>query len=222
MVPRASIERFRKWLLDWGARHRRDFFWRSKPLSAYEVLVVEILLARTRAEAVEPVAKQLFERYPTVVDLAAAEPDDIARILYPLGLHRKRSRALVATARAVRDDHAGEVPMEIRALLRLPYVGRYAASALICFKCGKRRAVVDANVARVLRRFFGLHAPTRKLEHEERYWRLAERLVPRGAPREYNWTLLDLGALVCTPTRPRCLECPLAAWCVEAPKRTAD
>jgi len=222
VIDRPTIERFRRQVLDWGARHRRAFFWRSCPLGAYELLVIEILLARTRAESVEPVATRLLERYPTVEDLAAADPAEVAGILYPLGLYRKRSRALVYAARAIRDEHDGMVPTEVRALLRLPYVGRYAAHALICFKYGKRCAVVDANVARVLRRFFALDAPTRKLEHEELYWMLAQRLVPRGAPREYNWSLLDLGALVCKPIRPRCSECPLATWCNEARLLTSD
>lgn len=197
----------------WGEANRRDFYWRSRPLLPFEMLVVEVLLARTRAESVPPVARSLLERYPTPGELARASLQDVESILRPLGLYRKRARSLIELARVLEERYSGSVPERLEELLDLPYVGRYAASAFLCFHHGKRLPVVDANIVRVFRRCFGLTAPTGKTEAAEDYWALARSLVPTKAPALFNWTLLDLGAVVCTPRKPKCEECPLRRGC---------
>jgi A/G-specific adenine glycosylase len=215
-LSRSRVRWFRAQLLGWGSTNRRTFFWRYEQLSLYEVLVVEVLLARTRAVAVEPVARSFLKSYPSADSLAQARLADAESLLRPLGLFRKRAAALIATANAVIDRFGGAIPKELGKLLELPYVGRYAANAILCFGLERNAAVVDANVIRVLSRFFDLPRPAGKAELAEDYWLLAERLLSSEQPREFNWSLLDLGALVCTARGPKCGDCPLSLHCASA------
>lgn len=202
-------------VLGWGRDNMRSFFWREQGLSAYECLVVEVLLARTRAETVEDVALRFLETYPNPDSLATADYTELEELLHPLGLFRKRARAFERMGGMLKEEYEGHVPQDLEDLRRLPYVGRYAANAILCFCFGERRAIVDANVARIFQRYFGLEAPTSKLENEEGYWQLAESLLPDRDVRLYNWSLLDLGAQICAPQNPMHEECPLSTTCTE-------
>jgi A/G-specific adenine glycosylase len=193
--------------------HGRRFRWRESGLSTFELLLTEVLLARTRADAVIPVVHALLARYPDAVSLARADQAALEEILKPLGLFRKRARALIPLAQQLVERHGGTVPLQLEALLALPYVGRYAANAYLCFGLGRRRPVVDANVARLLERYWGLAPWKGKLEHAEGHWTFAEALLPQESVQLYNWTLLDLGATVCKPRTPDCERCPLRAGC---------
>lgn len=204
---------FRRRLLRWAANDGRSFFWRRKGMPVFQLLVTEVLLTRTRAEAVVPVAKRLFARYPDAISLSRADTSDVESILYSLGLFRKRARALIACARALVEHHGCRVPRKLDALLSLPYVGRYAACAVMCFAFGARRAVVDANVARVYGRVFGLPAPPVDLATAEDLWCFGQSLVPSRRYREFNWAVLDLGGTTCTARSPACARCPLVDVC---------
>jgi A/G-specific adenine glycosylase len=213
-APRAKqLREFRAAVLRWGRRHGRSFHWRSSKLDDYEMLVTEILLARTRAENVEPVVRLLVQTYPDATALATADVRHVESVLFPLGLSRKRATALVAMATALVQRHGGTVPHDLDQLLALPYVGRYAANAFLCFGGGRRVSIVDANVARLLSRYWGLPEFKGKLELAHEYWDVARELMPAREGRLFNWTLLDLGALICTPRNPRCEICPLSRGC---------
>lgn len=220
-VDEATLTSFRTAVLDWGDTNRRSFFWREEELSLFEALIVEILLTRTRADSAEPVAKELVVRVDEPGDLAAIEEEELQVLLEPLGLHRKRAAALKKMGEDVCARFSGKVPDDYDALTTLPYVGRYAGNAALCFSRGLARPIVDANVARVLERVFGLPSPGGKLESEEKYWSLAGCLVPEDRPREYNWSLIDLGALICRPRSPACEECPLRDRCSYGRERLA-
>lgn len=212
-IDGTAVRKFRAAILDWGDRNRRSFFWRDEPLSLFEALVVEILLARTRAEAAEPVAQSLMERAPTPQELVSMGETKLRNLLEPLGLHRKRAAALVKFGEELSGRGSESIPSDPEVLISLPYVGRYAANAAVCFSRGVPRPIVDANVARVLERGFGLPSPDGKLESEREYWELARRLVPEERPRDYNWSLIDLGAVLCRPRTPICESCPLRQLC---------
>lgn len=211
----ASIAAFNAPVTAWGKTHGRQFPWRARGLSTFELLVTEVLLARTRADAVVSVAHALFGRWPDAISLAHARQDELEQVLAPLGLFRKRARALLPLAQQLVERHAGHPPASLEALLTLPYVGRYAANAFLCFGLGQRRPVVDANVARVFQRYFGVAPWPGKLEHAEDYWTLAARLLPLDDVQRYNWSLLDLGAIICKPRTPDCPQCPLRETCRE-------
>jgi A/G-specific adenine glycosylase len=211
---REAMADFRRRVFNWGRTNRRDFFWRNDELSPFAMLVTEVLLTRTRADAVVQVLGRLLSSFPSAAAMADASENELEHIVYPLGLFRKRSRGLIALARQLEAVHQGNVPMELQQLLILPQVGRYAANAVLCFAFGERRAVVDANVARLFARAFGLEPPRGKLDSADEYWKVADGLLPRRNAKLFNWSLLDLGARVCTPGIPRCARCPIRILCV--------
>jgi A/G-specific adenine glycosylase len=173
------------------------------------VLVSEILLQRSRSGTVAGVLKELFSRWPDADSLAQARVEDIEEMIRPLGLVRratflKRLAALVA--------ERGEVPASLQEMVLLPGVGRYAAAATLSSAFDQRQPTVDGTSARVYRRYFGLEAIARSSVDSE-LWKFVERVMPRGAFKEWNWAVLDLAAQICLPRRPRCPECPLVAKC---------
>lgn len=208
-----KMRSLRRNALSWEREHGRQFFWRRYDPEPFSILVVEVLLARTRSEAVEPVAKSLLGVYPRPLDMAGADVREVERILFPLGLYRKRARSLLKLASVLVEEYDGEVPRNYESLVTLPYVGRYAANAVMSVAFGARRPVVDSNVARLFGRYFGIAPATGKLESAEEYWEMAREALPASHVRLYNWALLDLGALVCTPRSPRCVDCPLKRHC---------
>jgi A/G-specific adenine glycosylase len=177
------------------------------------VAVAEILLRRTRAEAVAPVYTMFIRKFPDPLALAHARAADIFELLRPLGL-RWRAANLVAIARRLRKT--GGNPFGDPVLLRgLPGVGDYVASAVAVFALGRAAPVVDANTARVAGRFFGI--TTRSELRRSRAVREAlGNLVGSRRAREVNLALIDLGALLCRPALPRCPECPLEPDCMKA------
>lgn len=194
----------------------RTFFWREHDLSPFQVLVVEILLAKTQAVVAAPVATELLARYPDACSLGRARARDLQRLLYPLGLQRKRAHHLRQCARALVDRHGGTVPSSVVELMKLPFVGRYAANAIACVAFGAPVAVVDANVARIYQRVFSLPQPPTRLANAHDLWNFANLAVPPARAKEFNWALLDLGGTVCTAKAPACERCPLARLCDRA------
>ena len=128
-----------------------------------------------------------------------------------LGLQRQRRAALEQIAEKISITHNGEVPVDYDSLISLPHVGRYIANAVLCFSQNHRRPIVDINVARVLTRFHGLEMP--KDAREEWIWEIAEKMLPEKNYKEYNYALLDLGAVLCKSGKPKCSLCCLGDKC---------
>lgn len=202
-----------KLLLEWFDRNHRSFPWRHPETSPFGVLLAEMLLRRTRADVVGRVWPQLVSQYPSPQSLATANPQDIKQLLHPLGFAEMRSQALVTMAREIGAQYGGAVPRTADRLAALPHVGPYAANALASFAYGARAPVVDANVVRIYTRFFALEGLPANAYRSRAFWRLAARALPIQRVRDFNYALLDLGALVCRPTRPRCSDCPLVRSC---------
>lgn len=215
---RAVIRGVRSSLLVWFEMHGRHFFWRSGTTTPFALLVTEILLTKTRAELAAPVAKQVLARYPTPRKLARANANTLARLLYPLGLHNKRAHGLIRCAKTLAEAFSGEVPSSVKDLMRLPHIGRYAASAIACVAYNEPVGVLDANVARIYSRMFDL-APSLQLRSAHRMWKLADRIVSPEYSKQFNWALLDIGHSICTPRNPDCTHCPLSMFCALASAR---
>lgn len=183
-------EQFRADLLEWSQGRLREFPWRETT-DPYEVLVAEILLQRTPAERVEPIYEEVVATYPNLATMAEADVGRLAEMLQTLGFQNQRARALID----IGSQLAGNgVPENETALLELPYVGKYAANATLCFAFGQPRAIVDANVVRVYERAFGLDLSTTDSEA----WELAQELLPEDTARRFNLALLDFGATLST------------------------
>ncbi|MBA3671258.1 MAG: A/G-specific adenine glycosylase [Gemmatimonadaceae bacterium] len=191
----------------------RSFFWREPGIHPFHILVTEILLAKTKAELAAPIALQVLARYSTPLALSLAKRRDLERLLFPLGLYRKRARHLIACATVIVERHAGEVPQQVAELMQLPYVGRYAAHAIACVAFDQAVPVIDANVSRIYLRVFSLPQPPERLAAAHDLWSFAARVLPRTDAKKFNWAVLDLGGTVCTAKAPRCTECPIAICC---------
>lgn len=204
---------FRRRLLAWFQRGGRTFFWREKRITPYEALVTEILLTKTRAELVATIAPLVLERYATPEQLRSAVPHELERLLYPLGLHRKRTAGLIACAKVIVDELGDRVPTSVARLLELPSVGLYAASAIACVVADEPVAVLDANVSRVYQRYFSLPTPPPRLSAAHELLAFSQRVLPRKSAKMFNWAILDLGGTICTAKIPACERCPLTRTC---------
>src|SRR5512147_1495639 len=201
-------------LLRWFAAHRRSLPWRETR-DPYRIWISEIMLQQTRVAAVFEHYAEFLRRFPDVQSLAAAKLPDVLAAWSGLGYYR-RARALHQAARDVVRIHHGKLPESAEALASLPGIGRYTAAAIASIAFHQPCAVVDGNVERVLCRFFGWRG-----QSLSRIWGAAQQLLSRRSPGNFNQAIMELGALVCLPGRPRCDLCPVRKLCatVQVPDR---
>lgn len=200
-------------VLRWYTSNARDLPWRRPGAGAWAVLVSEVMLQQTPVARVLPAYDAWLSRWPTPVSLAASSVADALRMWGRLGYPRRALR-LHASARAIAERHGGEVPDSIEALLALPGVGSYTAAAVATFAFGQRHVVLDTNVRRVITRMAG--GRDRPPAHPSRLEvQLAEALLPTDLNLAVRWSaaVMELGALVCTASGPRCAGCPVRAGC---------
>lgn len=170
------------------------------------------MLQQTQVKTVLGYYERWMQRFPTVKALADAADDDVLHAWQGLGYY-SRARRLLAGARAVSERHAGQLPADVEALLALPGIGPYSAGAIASIAFGLPEPIVDGNVVRVLSRLFALRGDPARAPLKQQLWRLARELVPQDRPSEFNQSLMELGATICTPSSPRCPECPVAKQC---------
>ncbi|WP_162795007.1 A/G-specific adenine glycosylase, partial [Nonomuraea lactucae] len=198
-------------VLEWYEANARDLPWRAVGATPWGVLVSEIMLQQTPVVRVLPVWHEWMERWPVAEALAAEPPGEAVRHWGRLGYPRRALR-LHACARAITEEHAGEVPSDHATLLSLPGIGEYTAAAVASFAYGGRHAVLDTNVRRVFARAVRAEEyPPPATSAAER--RLAETLLPELGAARWGVAVMELGALVCTARTPRCADCPIAAAC---------
>jgi len=205
------IKEFQKCIVKWYLEKGRAFLWRTRELSPWQWLVLELLLKKTRAETVEKNFLRLISKYSEPKKTMYFSQKELEIDLKPLGLYRQRALALREIAETIIDEHCGLIPADQKTLSEIPHVGQYISSAVACFCYGTRTAVVDSNVARILTRVRGLKLP--KDAREKWMWNLAEEMLPDAMWKEYNFGLLDLGALVCRKV-PLCDICPVNPFCI--------
>jgi A/G-specific adenine glycosylase len=178
----------------------------------YRVWVSEVMLQQTQVATAQPYYRRFVARFPTLRALARAPLDRVLAAWSGLGYYR-RARHLHEAAGIVVREHAGRVPSEPRAFGALPGVGRYTVGAVLSIGFGVPLPVLDGNVARVLARLAAREWSVRRALDTGALWALAERLLDRDSPGDWNQALMELGATVCTPRAPRCPECPVARHC---------
>lgn len=205
-----SAASLRRSLLAWYDAQRRELPWRAAAGEAadpYRVWLSEVMLQQTRVETVKGYYARWLERFPTLAALAAAPLDEVLKAWEGLGYY-SRARNFHRAAREVVARYGGRVPDEPAAFRALPGVGRYTAGAVMSIAFGRAEPLVDGNVRRVFARW--LDAPQPK---DAALWRLAAALVAGERPGDLNQAVMELGATVCTPQRPRCSACPVRAHC---------
>jgi len=198
-------------LVNWYQKQKRDLPWR-KTQDPYAIWVSEVMLQQTQVKTVLGYYERWMQRFPSVTALAAADDADVLHAWQGLGYY-SRARRLLAGARAVTERHAGKLPRNLEALLALPGVGPYSAGAIASIAFGLPEPIVDGNVVRVLCRLFALRGDPAKAPLKQELWRRARELVVASDPSAFNQSLMELGATICTPTSPRCPECPVAEQC---------
>lgn len=205
-----KIGALRKEVLEWFEHNRRDYPWR-RTSDPFKILIAEMMLRRTKANQVERVYSTLFEQYPDVDSIAKAPEEELERILRPLGL-KWRTPAFWSVAREIKERYNCKVPSDRRGLTALPGVGEYVAGAVLSIAYGKGEWIVDTNIVRLFRRYFGIKT-SKEGRRDKHVIAMAKAYASGPDPRTANLAVLDFTALVCIPRRPLCKECPLRRNC---------
>jgi len=220
LPPPNDRRRFRKRLLAWYQRHGRDLPWR-KTDDPYHILVSEIMLQQTQVDRVLPKYDEWLRKFPSLDALASAPEDDVTAAWYPLG-YNIRPRRLQTIAREAVARYDGRLPEDEETLLSFKGIGQYTAGAIRSFAFGRRAAILDTNVARVLFRVFLAKGDPKSHAMKRHLWRVSDALVPSRHVFDFNQALIDLGATVCVARKPKCLVCPMAKGCRSFPFAPGD
>jgi len=200
-------------LIRWHAVHgRHDLPWQQQR-TPYRVWVSEIMLQQTQVATVIGYYARFMQRFPDVQALAAAPLDEVLHLWSGLGYY-SRARNLKRAAERIVAEYAGELPRTRAALAQLPGIGRSTAAAILALSEGRREAILDGNVRRVLARVFGVEGDIAAPETLQALWTRAEACTPEVEVATYTQAIMDFGATLCTRHRPRCAECPLQADCI--------
>ncbi len=203
---------FTEKLLRWYTLNARELPWRGHP-DPYAVWVSEIMLQQTRIETVIPYFQNWIRELPTISRLAMAKQQDVLNLWEGLGYY-SRARNLHRAAKIVVEKHDGQLPGEVKSLMKLPGIGRYTAAAVASIAFGRDEPALDGNIRRVLSRAFNVEDPSGSNQGEKKLWEIAANNLPLGKASEYNQSLMDLGATICTPKNPTCSNCPIAKECL--------
>ena len=210
-LPSAEdIRLFRSKVIRWFNKNKRDYPWRETH-DPFRVLIAEMMLRRTKADQVKQVYDRLFAEYPSIEAMANAGDEELEQILYPLGL-KWRTPAFGLVAREVQAKYQRRIPETREELTTLPGVGEYIAGAVLSVAYGKKEWMVDSNIVRLFRRYFGIKT-SKEGRRDKHVVELAKAYVSGKDPRKANLALLDFAALMCLPRNPRCTKCSLSSTC---------
>lgn len=198
-------------LLNWFAIYQRDLPWR-RTRDPYRIWVSEVMLQQTRVETVIPYYQRWFEQFPSLFSLAEAPEEQVLKAWEGLGYY-SRARNLHAAVKEVATRYGGEVPDDSAAIASLRGVGPYTAGAILSIAFNRSVPAVDGNVMRVLSRLFLIRADVMQPKTRQEMELLAQTLIPPGQASAFNQALMELGAMICSPTGPKCLSCPVAEHC---------
>lgn len=209
-------------ILTWFDDHgRKDLPW-QKDISAYRVWVSEIMLQQTQVKTVIPYFESFMRSFPTLQSLADAQQDDVLKHWSGLGYYA-RARNMHTTAKMIRDDFCGEFPQNIESIQSLKGIGRSTGAAILSIANNQAEAILDGNVKRVLSRVFAVEGWSGKSDVLKKLWRLSEKTTPKKRNADYTQAIMDLGATLCTRSKPNCEYCPLNTDCIaNAEGRQAD
>jgi len=199
-------------LLHWYKKNKRDLPWRNTE-NPYFIWLSEIILQQTRVAQGLPYYLNFVSKYPDIQSFASAPSDDIMRMWQGLGYY-SRARNMQETAKIIVEKLNSKFPTNFTELIELKGIGPYTAAAIASFSANEAVAVVDGNVFRVLSRIFGIETDIASHSGKKQFQELATSLLPPDKSSDYNQAIMQLGALVCLPKKPHCLECPVASSCV--------
>ena len=208
-------ETFSDKLLAWFEAHgRHDLPW-QKAITPYRVWISEVMLQQTQVATVVPYFARWMARFPDVGSLAAAPLDEVLHLWTGLGYYA-RARNLHAAAKLIIQERHGEFPRNFHEVVELPGIGRSTAGAILSIACGERHPILDGNVKRVLARVFAIAGDPTSTAVLDELWLRAEACTPKKRIADYTQAIMDLGATLCTKSRPACTVCPMNEACIAA------
>lgn len=206
-IPPTARAAIRRRLLAWFGKNARPLPWRATR-DAYRIWISEVMLQQTQVATVIPYFRRFIEQFPTLTTLADADEQVVLRLWEGLGYYR-RARDLCRSAQRLRENNYRTIPDDPDFVGTLPGFGRYTTNAVLSQAYDRRLPILEANSRRVLCRLFGIAEPPR----DQVLWQLAKTLLPVKSVGDFNQAMMELGALVCTPTKPNCDACPLRGPC---------
>ena len=208
-------------LIKWNRNeNKREMPWKGEK-DPYKIWISEIILQQTRVQQGLNYYNRFIKKWPTVNDLANAPEQDIYKLWEGLGYY-SRCGNLITSAKYITDTLNGKFPEKYADILSLKGIGDYTAAAIASFAFNQPYAVVDGNVFRVLARVFGIETPVDSTEGKKLFKELANELLDKNNPAEYNQAIMDFGAVICKPAVPLCAECPFHERCIAYQKRTVE
>ncbi|TSI10851.1 A/G-specific adenine glycosylase [Lysinibacillus sp. BW-2-10] len=213
-------EQFRQNLVDWFNQEKRDLPWR-RTSDPYKIWVSEVMLQQTRVDTVIPYYNRFLEKYPTMQSLAYAPQEELLKMWEGLGYY-SRARNLQSGVKEVVEKYDSQVPNNRHDISKLKGVGPYTAGAILSIAYNKPEHAVDGNVMRVLSRVLHIKEDIALPKTRKTFEEAVDMLIHPDQPGDFNQALMDLGAMICTPTSPKCLLCPVREYCTAFHEGDAD
>lgn len=207
-----KIETFQETFLTWYHKEKRNLPWRATN-DPYAIWISEIMLQQTRVETVIGYFYRFMEQFPTIQDLAEAEEQKLLKVWEGLGYY-SRARNLKAAAQQIVVEFDGKMPNSIEEIRSLKGIGPYTAGAIGSIAFGLPEPAIDGNVMRVVSRLFCIEADIAKASSRRPFDEAMRTIISPDEPGEFNQALMDLGSRICTPTTPKCEECPISQYCL--------
>jgi len=215
-----NVEQIRSALTKWYKKNSRKLPWRESK-NPYVIWVSEIMLQQTQVNTVIPYFQRFCEKFPDIQALAASDLQDVLKLWEGLGYYA-RARNFYKAAQTVVDEHRGIVPDDRASFMALPGVGDYIAAAVLSIAFNKPLAVVDGNVKRVLSRLFEIDVPVNVSSSYKVFKATANELLDVDDPGTFNQAVMELGALICKPSKPDCSICPVSKCCLAVKNQNVD
>lgn len=211
IIYESDIKLFQEILLNWYSENGRDFIWRKKSTSNYEIIIAEVFLQRTKAETVSKFLMGFYKRYPSWNKLGDATLEELQDFVKPLGLYKQRGTRIYKLAQELKKRN-GRFPKERSEVEEMPMMGQYITNAYELYVLKKNSPLIDVNMARLLERYFG---PRRlaDIRYDPYLQSLAWRIVNVKKSKEINWAILDFAAMICKQRIPLCNRCVLNNNC---------
>lgn len=209
----SATKNFSQQVLAWYEHHGRKHLPWQQDITPYRVWVSEIMLQQTQVSTVIPYFERFMQHFPTVFELADSQQDEVLHLWTGLGYYA-RGRNLHACAQKIVNEFNGEFPNSVAELTTLPGIGRSTAAAIASISMGISAPILDGNVKRVLTRYFAVSGWPGTAKIEQQLWALAEELQPAHSSAQYTQAMMDLGATLCTRSKPNCNSCPLNNACL--------
>lgn len=212
---------FQEDLIQWYQEHKRELAFRQEK-NAYKIWISEIMAQQTRIEAMLPYFTRFIQELPDMASLAGVDDQRLNKLWQGLGYY-SRARNLKKCAQLCMEEYKGQLPKTKGELMKLPGIGPYTAGAIASIAYDENVSAVDGNVYRVFSRLYDIHEDLKKSKGQKEIQALVEKSLPGSASiSDYNQALMELGAMVCIPGRPKCLDCPISFVCLAYRRNTQE